>query len=616
MKRDKITPVEELNGSSSNPVKDEDEKHIYFNFRMIGLIVLLVITILVAVLITVQTTAKEDAINKTISPSPSNLPYITLPKTVSDNMVLQRQPKLAKLFGYYFNNKLKCCKIKIYLETSTGAKYNANVSVDQTSNKWFAIFKKPIPANIGCKIIIIACKLSGNQNNDNDICEQEMERKTLLNIAIGDVYICSGQSNMEMTMESSENGYADIVESYKPEYENLRLIIPGALKNVYHSTQQDNYQTMVSGWNRPSVSNMAGGNCKDFNDATKWNKASAICYRFGLKQYNEMNRQVPVGIVHLAYGGQRIALFLAPSDNQICQTPNCGNSNTACSGLYNGLLSPFRFFSIKSILFYQGESDVSNGYTYYVCALKKLVSRFRTLYDDPYLQIFNVLLSPYNYNSGPKEALPALRRAQIKALENDRNATTTSCLDLGDPVSLCLGSTNNHPTKKSEIANRLFQCSKNRLDGNIEAPCEGPLPFSCKYNSSMISIVFNKNLNIKKDIAACPATTNTTCCRTGGRCIMSGWEYSYTPATATATYQPISESTLNIQQDTKNNQTLKFNMENIVSSLNYGWVMRLRYAYSDYPRLTLYGANSILELPVLPFFIEIDNGEKTCNAFN
>ena len=87
-----ITPAEEFNGSSSNPVKDDDEKSISFNFRIIGLIVLLIIVIVIAVLITVQSEqetiekqpAKEDAINKTIEKQPA--------KEDAINKTIERQP--------------------------------------------------------------------------------------------------------------------------------------------------------------------------------------------------------------------------------------------------------------------------------------------------------------------------------------------------------------------------------------------------------------------------------------------------------------------------------------------------------------------------------------------
>ena len=102
MKRHQITPAEEFNGSSSNPVKDDDEKSISFNFRIIGLIVLLIIVIVIAVLITVQSEqetiekqpAKEDAINKTIERQPAKEDAIE--KKIKIQKVLRTSEVMAR----------------------------------------------------------------------------------------------------------------------------------------------------------------------------------------------------------------------------------------------------------------------------------------------------------------------------------------------------------------------------------------------------------------------------------------------------------------------------------------------------------------------------------------
>ena len=190
----------------------------------------------------------SNAVNATVS----------LPSFFTDNMVLQQKSAVP----FWGESDSKSVSITTSWDKKT---YKTNVE----NGKWKIVLKTPVYG--GPYTITI---------NDGTI-------KTINNILIGEVWLCSGQSNMEMPLE----GWGKI-NNYKEEiananYPNIRLL---QAEHIESSLPLSTLKVQHDGWNVCSPATIA-----DF---------SATAYFFARKIYNE--KKIPIGLIHSSWGGTLI----------------------------------------------------------------------------------------------------------------------------------------------------------------------------------------------------------------------------------------------------------------------------------------------------------------------
>lgn len=259
------------------------------------------------------------------------------------------------------------------------------------------------------------------------------EKILLQNILLGEVWLCSGQSNMEMPIRGFEdqpiNNSCDIL--LDAENKQIRFF------KVEHASISSPQDTCVGKW---SVAN-----------AVTVSKFSAVSYLFAKQLQQKLN--IPVGVICSAWGGSRIepwmdAQTLAKFPNALAQTTFDGiQPQHQAYKLYNGMIAPIQNFVIKGALWYQGESNIINYYEY-AELMQAMIAQWRKNFNVGEFPFYFVEIAPYPYPYKGALNSALQREAQLKAQALIPNSGMVSTIDLGDEDWI-------HPAEKATVAKRL-----------------------------------------------------------------------------------------------------------------------------------------------------------------
>lgn len=341
---------------------------------------------------------------------------LKLPVLFSDNMVLQQQSNVA-VWGWDDAGK------SISIITSWNHK-KYSIKTD-ASGKWKTKINTPIAG--GPYFIEI---------NDGK------QTKKIQNVLIGEVWLCTGQSNMEMPMKGFKDipilGSNDAI--LKSTNANIRLIkIPRASKTTPQDTAKSTYWYEA---NPESVSNF-----------------SATGYYFG-RLVNQILNNVPIGLISVNYGGSKVEAWMSSetlkefTGTNIPQPMDSIKSvNQTPTVLFNGMLKPVIGYGIKGCIYYQGESNYDEPEKYQ-SLFTAMVKEWRTLWQEGDFPFYYVQIAPFNYASlppyysGGKYNSAFLRDAQRLSLKTIPNSGMVSLMDIGEENSI-------HPMHKQEGGERL-----------------------------------------------------------------------------------------------------------------------------------------------------------------
>ncbi|MDR1369711.1 MAG: sialate O-acetylesterase [Dysgonamonadaceae bacterium] len=255
----------------------------------------------------------------------------------------------------------------------------------------------------------------------------------LKNILIGEVWFCSGQSNMEMPMKGFD----------RQPVENTNNVIAKAKVStpirMYTTDSQDGKwirqfskqpQTDCTGkWLEHSPENVAN--------------TSAVAYFFA--QYIREVLDVPVGIIISSQGGSKVEAWM--SKEALKPFEEIKNQTSTPCVLYNAKIAPLTNFAIKGFLWYQGESNRDNVQLY-----KKLMPAFvedlRNKWNVGNLPFYYVQIAPFNYEGADGTSSAKLQEVQLQHMKEIPNSGMVTTLDVGHPVFI-------HPTNKKTVGERL-----------------------------------------------------------------------------------------------------------------------------------------------------------------
>lgn len=327
---------------------------------------------------------------------------VTLPNIFSDNMVLQRNAEV-KIWG--FANPQE--------EVVITPSWNNQQYKIKASNqaKWEIVI--PTPKEGGPYTISI--------KGYNEII--------LKNILIGEVWICSGQSNMEMNASwGIENGDEAIKNATNP---NIRLFLVPKLTAI---TAQNN---IAGNWTECSPETM-----KYF---------SSVGYFFG-KRLTEELKGVPIGLISSSWGGTPAEIWtpeeVIQNDSVLLESAKTRKEETygphQPGRAFNAMIAPLTQFKIAGVLWYQGESNV--GSTVYDKTLSALITSWRKLwkYDFPF---YLVQIAPYKYGEDHFDGA-IIRDAQRKVLQEVPNVGMVITSDISPIDDI-------HPKDKKSVGVRL-----------------------------------------------------------------------------------------------------------------------------------------------------------------
>ncbi|MFT3682580.1 MAG: sialate O-acetylesterase [Ferruginibacter sp.] len=250
----------------------------------------------------------------------------------------------------------------------------------------------------------------------------------LSDVMIGEVWLCSGQSNMEWNYYA---GAKNIKEELPTCYnKNIRFYHIPRASAAY---PQDDV---------PATWKVCDSNTlKNF---------SAVGYFFGKKLNSQLN--VPIGLINASWGGTPAEAWspadvisnnpvLAESANKLTEVP-WGPVKRGL--LFNGMINPITSFSIAGAIWYQGEANVVNSNTY-AQLLTSMIDAWRSSWQKQF-PFYYVQIAPYNYGGKDEGAL--LQAEQTKVMQHPGTGMVV-ITDLVDSV------TNIHPSNKLDVGNRL-----------------------------------------------------------------------------------------------------------------------------------------------------------------
>lgn len=371
---------------------------------------------------------------------------INLPAVIGSNMVLQRQSEAA-LWGT--------------------AEANATVIVITSWNKRRYVVKSA--ANGAWKVKVQTLGAGGPY----EITISDGKPVKLENVLIGEVWLCSGQSNMEMPVKGFKNqpvlNSADIlVNADNPQ---IRLF------RVPRNVSRVPLATCNATWELSSAESVA--------------EFSAVGYQFAQMLHEKLH--VPIGVIETTWGGTVIEAWMDEKSLQpfageikIPAADVAKPDRNDATALYNGMVTPLVGFAIKGMLWYQGEAN-RNRAAQYQRLMPAMVKAWRAAWDCGEWPFYYVQIAPYTYN-GDKGETGLLREAQLKALPEISNAGMAVSMDVGEERNI-------HPPDKTIIAKRLLYWALAKTYGYKGIPYSGPVFKSMAVAADTVKLSFDHAAN-------------------------------------------------------------------------------------------------------------------------
>ena len=374
---------------------------------------------------------------------------VTLPDILSDNMVLQQSTNV-KLWGK--------------------ASPNATVKVQPSWVKMTTTVKTDSKGNWQTTIQTPAATFSPQTLTFSD-----GEVLTLKNILIGEVWLASGQSNMEMPL----NGFWNCPVKGA----NETIALSGQNKGIRFATvpktpAYEPQETVAGKWMESNPNN------------APW--FSATAYHFAQTLYHSLD--VPVGIIVCSWGGSRVESW---TNRQILETyPDIDLTKKGIEDvqdwkrpllMYNGMLKPLNNFTIKGFIWYQGESNVGK-HADYPTRFTAMVELWRKDWGQGNLPFYYAEIAPWIYGDGELGTSGALlREAQFKSQFIIPNSGMISTNDLVEDYE----KTNIHPRNKTDVGKRLAYMALNQTYAFKNIAAHGPEFKSMEVKDGKIILSFN-----------------------------------------------------------------------------------------------------------------------------
>lgn len=336
----------------------------------------------------------------------------------------------------------------------------------------------------------------------------------LEDVLVGEVWLCSGQSNMEWGIKVSADAEKEVAAA---QYPRIRLL------TVPHRTARRPEPDVEVSWTVCTPEGIAA--------AGPWNAGfSAVAYHFGRTLQEEL--KVPVGLIQSTWGGTRIEPWTAPEGfravpavahllkpveradkeyreaagqaladyrrwlDQASADHEAGreasapppwprhllDDNTKPTSLYNGMIHPLVPYAIRGAIWYQGESNRADGMEY-VEKMRALVGGWRQIWGRGDFPFYFVQLAPYRYGTEDPTILARMWEAQARCLEIPNTGMAVT-VDIGDLADI-------HPRNKRDVGRRLALWALAGTYGRKDMVFSGPLYRSAVNEGGAIRIRFD-----------------------------------------------------------------------------------------------------------------------------
>ena len=372
----------------------------------------------------------------------SSSAQIELSNLFSDNMVLQQESHV-NIWGKAKKNQ------ELIIYTSWSGKIIRTIVKDDGS--WEVKIKTPS---------------AGGPYNIQVTCDGET--KTINNVLIGEVWLASGQSNMEMTLSGNNrepvNGSLDAIANSN----NTKI----RFFNVKVKVSEERIDDVEGEWLEANFKNTPN--------------FSAVAYSFA--KYLNQVLDIPFGIINSPKDGSVAEAWISPdvlkkitTNKELSYYAKQPHNNP--SVLFNGMINAIIPFTIKGVIWYQGEGN-SGRYKNYMKLMNGLIKNWRDEWGLGDFPFYFVQLAPngsLGQGNGTSQAF--LREAQLRTMLSVENTGMAVTLDIGSTIT-------NHPPEKLLIGKRLAYWALAKNYGFNGLPHSGPVYESMKVKNNKVYVNF------------------------------------------------------------------------------------------------------------------------------
>jgi len=380
---------------------------------------------------------------------------VKLPHILGDRMILQQNTE-ARLWGW-----AKAGKTVKVTTSWNDAVYTAKAGKD---GKWMVKVTTPAASYQPLSITF----------DDGDLL-------TLNDVLAGEVWVCAGQSNMEMPVKGFGNcpveGYnQEVVEANG--YKGIHFV---KIPSIMRMTPQEDADCE---WKTVSPKTVGDASATGYFFAQVVNKALDI----------------PVGLIMANKGGSRVESWFTkenlekytkePTDTMgiVNFKPEYDYHRALVWG--NGTFNPILNYTVKGILYYQGCSNVGDPGNQYSERMKILVDQWRAQFGLGEIPFYFVEIAPYHYDNVDADWGARLREQQYRASTIIPNSGLVCTNDLVYPYE----TTQIHPAQKKPVGQRLAYLALNKTYGMEQVGCMSPSYKDMKIVNDTVHIHLNNDL--------------------------------------------------------------------------------------------------------------------------
>ncbi|MCE5327155.1 MAG: sialate O-acetylesterase [Planctomycetaceae bacterium] len=401
-------------------------------------------------------------------PAPPAAGVLHLPAVIGSNMVLQRDVPLP-IWGWAGAGHKVTVKLGDVEKTATA----------DDKGKWTLT----LPAQKVGKPLTMTVTAPAVPGSDKP---QVIE---LTNILVGEVWIGSGQSNMQMAVSGARDAAKDIAAAKLP---NIRLFNVPLVQFAEPATD------VATQWTECTPETVKG--------------FSATAFFFGRMINKELD--VPVGLINASWGGSAIQPWTVAAGYEMVPRFKTVKVQPGPATMFNGMVAPLVPFAIRGALWYQGETNcMQNDGPFYTERMKALILGWRKVWNQGDFPFYSVQIAPW---SGYKQSLPIFWQAQldsVKLIPNTGLAQTTDLVaNIGDI----------HPIDKQDVGARLARLALAGPYARKDTVTSGPTFKAMTIKGSQAVITFD---NVGGALASKDAK-DLTCFE------IAGADKKFVPATA------------------------------------------------------------------------------------
>lgn len=370
---------------------------------------------------------------------------ITLTSIWGDNMVLQQQAEVTFHGKTNSGKRVYACaswnKRKVYVDSDHNGQWRLKLQTPEAGGPYTITFS-------------------------------DGEELTLKNILIGEVWFCSGQSNMEMPVKGFRGQPVFGSQPYIASANPKRALRFYTVKNAWSTTPKE--EGIEGQWSEASPAEVAN--------------FSATAYFFGNQLQQSLD--IPVGLIHCSWSMSKIEAWMnketlscfsevaLPDINQTEFEWTAGTPTL----LWNAMVNPWKGFPVKGVIWYQGEANTPNP-ELYKRLFPSMVTQWRSFFNHPDMPFYYVQIAPWKSEGNDKLDWAWFRQCQLEIMNEVPHVGMVTTGDLGSETFI-------HSPYKIKVGERLAYWALAKTYGLEGIQYSGPVYQSHKVKGNVVEVNF------------------------------------------------------------------------------------------------------------------------------